>query len=241
MLAQDKPGAGTPDKAHGELVATVDRLTEAVLDLVAEVPGSPDLPLPEGWRAEDIAYPPPWARQLPWKGDIQIRFPPGWFDPKSPTFWSYPVLYRLEGDVLSTRDDLEKALRAYDAGLYAGAFEASKIAIEIGEDQKADRLGHPVVRRPVTLAGFDPFATKRGLTTHLDVFRWYCPESRKTEILILPLASPPRRRRLEGPDALLGRDRLPPPRSAMIPALPTLATGRGALLTSGRWTTTGRR
>jgi hypothetical protein len=164
-------------------------ITASILCLAAgPQAGSPEsrsLPVPKGWRTEDTTYPPPWAKELPWKGDLQIRFPPGWFDAKSPNFWSYPVLYRLEGDVLANRDDLGKALRAYDAGLHAGAFEASRIKITIGEDRKADKLGHAVVRRTITIDGFDPFATRRELTTHLEVFRWYCPESKKTEVLIL--------------------------------------------------------
>ena len=189
MLARDETGAGTLDEAHRELAATAARLTEALLDLLAARPevsrGSPDLPVPSDWRTEDTTYPPPWAKELPWKGDIQIRFPPGWFEAKSPNFWSYSVLYRLDGDVLSSRDDTEKALRAYDAGLYAGAFDGSKIKIDIGEDRKADKSGHEVVRRSTTIEGYDPFATKKALTTHLEVFRWYCPETMKTEVLIL--------------------------------------------------------
>jgi hypothetical protein len=164
-------------------------ITSTILWLATIPPGeSPDklkLPVPKGWRTEDTAYPPPWAKELPWKGDIQIRFPPGWFDAKSPNFWSYPVLYRLEGDVLASRDDMKKALRSYDAGLYAEKFEGSRIKIDIGEDRKADKLGHAVVRRSITIDGFDPFATRRELKTYLEVFRWYCPESKKTEVLIL--------------------------------------------------------
>ena len=190
MLARDDIGAGTRDESHRELAATAGRLVETLLDLIAAGPqvgsqGSPDLPIPKGWRTEDTAYPPPWAKELPWKGDIQIRFPPGWFDARSPYFWSYPVLYRLRGDVLASRDDMEKALRAYDAGLYAGAFDGSKIKIAIGEDRKADKLEHAVVRRKITIEGYDPFATKKDLKTHLEIFRWYCPESKKTEVLIL--------------------------------------------------------
>ena len=150
MLARDDPGARTRDESHRELAATAGRLIETLLDLIdpgpGESQGSPDLPVPKGWRTEDTAYPPPWAKELPWKGDIQIRFPPGWFDAKSPNFWSYPVLYRLEGDVLASRDDMEKALRSYDAGLYAGKFEGSRIKIDIGEDRKADEAG--ACRRP---------------------------------------------------------------------------------------------
>jgi hypothetical protein len=164
-------------------------ITASILCLAASPQaGSPDsqrLPVPKGWLTEDGTYPPPWAKELPWKGDLQIRFPPGWFDAKSPNFWSYPVLYRLEGDVLASRDDMEKALRSYDAGLYAGKFEGSRIKIEIGEDRKAEKLKHAVVRRSITIDGFDPFTTKRELKTQLEVFRWYCPESKKTEVLIL--------------------------------------------------------
>jgi hypothetical protein len=148
-------------------------------------PYNPNLDLPQGWRTEDSAYPPRWAQQLPWKGDLQIRFPPGWFQPDSPFFWSYPVLYRLEGDVLSGRDDLEKALRAYDLGLYRGGLDPAKYKVAMGEDREASKLGHAVVRRSVTIDGFDPFQTKKELTTHLEVFRWYCPKADRTEVLIL--------------------------------------------------------
>jgi hypothetical protein len=175
MLAQDKPDTLTADQAHRELAATAGRLTECLLDLINAHPGeSPDqskLPIPKGWRTEATSYPPPWAKEPPWKGDIQIRFPPGWFDAKSPNFWSYPVLYRLEGDVLASRDDMEKPLRSYDAGLSAGKFEGSRIKIDISEDRKADKLGHAVVRRSITIDGYDPFATRRELKTYLEVFR----------------------------------------------------------------------
>jgi hypothetical protein len=143
------------------------------------------LEIPKGWRTEDTTYPPPWAKDLPWKGDIQIRFPPGWFDAKSPFYWSYPVLYRLEGDVLSSPGDMDKALRAYDGGLYGGGLDPAKIRIEIGEARTAEKQGHAVVRRSVTIDGFDPFVTRRRLKTYLEIFRWYCPQSNRTAVLIL--------------------------------------------------------
>jgi hypothetical protein len=151
----------------------------------ADARPGPHLERPKGWQLEESAYPPRWAPELPWKGGLEIRFPPGWFDGGSAFHWSYPVLYWLEGDVLARRDELERALRAYDAGLYAGAFDGARIQIAIGPDQSAEKLGHGVVRRAVTVGGFDPFATKAPLTTHLDVYRWYCSASRRTAVLIL--------------------------------------------------------
>lgn len=98
---------------------------------------------------------------------------------------SYPVLYRLEGDVLSSREELDRALRDYDAGLYAGRFDAKKIKIDIGEARTEIRQGHNVARRSVTIDGFDPFVSRKALTTHLEVFRWWCPKSKRTLVLIL--------------------------------------------------------
>jgi hypothetical protein len=158
-------------------------LTGFVMQDSAKQP--PTLDLPKGWQTENASYPPPWAKELPWKGGLQIRFPPGWFNAKSPFYWSYPVLYWLEGDVLSSRDDLNKALRAYDAGLYGDKFEAARIKIEVGEVRKAEKLGHSVARRSVTIDGFDPFVIKQELKTHLEVFRWHCPQSSRTAVLIL--------------------------------------------------------
>src|SRR5262249_50749451 len=96
-----------------------------------------------------------------------------------------PVLYWLEGDVLSSREDLEKALRAYDGGLYRGQFEAAKIKINMGEDRHEEIRGHAPVHRTVTIDGFDPFPTRAELKTHLEIYRWYCPEARRTAVLIL--------------------------------------------------------
>jgi hypothetical protein len=148
-------------------------------------PFQPKLDRPKGWRTEDTAYPPPWAQDLPWKGELQIRFPPGWFDARSPFFWSYPVFYWLEGDVIKSADELEKALRAYDAGLYGDGFEKAKIKIDASEERKTEKRGHVVIRRSVAIAGFDPFVTKRELATHLEVFRWFCPKTDRTAVLIL--------------------------------------------------------
>ena len=73
----------------------------------------------------------------------------------------------------------DKALRVYDAGLYRGRFERSKINITFGDDVKADKQGHAVIRRSVTVDGFDPFVTRQPLTTSLEIFRWYCPNQSK--------------------------------------------------------------
>ena len=145
----------------------------------------PRLSVPTQWRIEDTPYPPPWAQQLPWKGRLQLRFPPGFFKKQDPYFWSYPIFYWLRGDVLGARSELQRALRAYDAGLYGKQFRSERIKLEMGPD-RTRRLGRQmVVYRRVMIAGFDPFVTKRPLTTYLETYRWYCPQSKHTAVLIL--------------------------------------------------------
>lgn len=150
-----------------------------------EAPPVAHLPIPDGWRTEDGPYPPPWAKQLPWKGALEIRFPPGWFDAKSDYFWSYPVLYWLEGDVLAKDADIEKALHDYDAGLYRGQFDPSKIKVTISASAKTEKLGHAASVREITIDGFDPFATKKPLRTYVQAYRWYCPQAERTAVLLL--------------------------------------------------------
>ncbi|MDP7302691.1 MAG: hypothetical protein QGG09_06295, partial [Pirellulaceae bacterium] len=91
---------------------------------------TPRLQVPSGWRIEDTEYPPAWAKTLPWKGRLQLRFPPGFFRENDDYAWSYPIFYWLEGNVLEKQADFDRALRAYDAGLYQGQFAAQKIKIE---------------------------------------------------------------------------------------------------------------
>jgi len=151
------------------------------------------LPVPEGWRTEDTSYPPPWAEQLPWKGTLQLRFPPGFFDKDDAFFWSYPILYQLEGDVLSTDKDLQRALRDYDAGLYSGGYPAEKIVLTISSvkaDKRQKLSGFSQWR--VKFEGFDPFQTKAPLVTYLEVSRWYRPRQKQTAILILRSARLPK-------------------------------------------------
>lgn len=149
------------------------------------------LPVPEGWRTEDTPYPPSWAEHLPWKGTLQLRFPPGFFNKDDAFFWSYPILYQLKGDVLVADKDLERALRDYDAGLYGGDYPAEKIKLTLstvkpGEHQKLAGFS----LRQVKFEGFDPFQTKSPLTTYLEVYRWYRPEQKQTAVLILRSARP---------------------------------------------------
>tara|TARA_B110000438_G_C15639966_1_gene574864 strand:- start:197 stop:733 length:537 start_codon:yes stop_codon:yes gene_type:complete len=144
------------------------------------------LSVPQGWRIENTTYPPPWAKSLPWKGKIELRFPPGFFQATSKYFWSYPILYQLQGNCITNDTELKRALLEYDVGLYGGKYSRDQIDITVSNLKKRAR-GQP---HKLILKGFDPFTTKQPLTTYLEIQRRYDDVSDMTTILILRSARP---------------------------------------------------
>jgi hypothetical protein len=86
---------------------------------------------------------------------------------------------------LKTADELKDALHRYDAALYGQTFPPEKIKVTVGAEASEEKLGHQVTRRAVQIDGFDAEASRKPLTTHLQVFRWYCPVADRTGMMIL--------------------------------------------------------
>ena len=82
--------------------------------------------------------------------------------------------------------ELKRALLDYDAGLYGGQYARKLIDITI-EHPKVDQRKQLKV---VTFKGFDPFTTKKPLTTYLEIQRRYDLVTDTTTILILRSARP---------------------------------------------------
>lgn len=144
------------------------------------------LSVPQKWRIENTAYPPPWAKSLPWKGTIELRFPPGFFQPNNAYHWSYPILYQLQGKCITDDEQLKRALLDYDAGLYGGKYSRDKMTVTFQKSNQRQR-SRP---RSVVLQGFDPFTTNKPITTYLQVHRRYDELTDQTIVLILRSARP---------------------------------------------------
>ncbi len=56
------------------------------------------LTVPEGWGVERFSLPPDFAKQISAIGVEDVRFFPGWGDPKSEEHWSYAYLWWLDGN-----------------------------------------------------------------------------------------------------------------------------------------------
>jgi len=88
------------------------------------------LPAPEGWGIERFAIPIEFAPTIPYKGVEDVRFAPGWGDPKTEDYWSYAFLWYLDGKVEITPEITEKNLTAYYSGLIGRNIEPRKIPKE---------------------------------------------------------------------------------------------------------------
>jgi hypothetical protein len=87
-------------------------------------------PSPEGWGIERFAIPIEFAPSISYKGVEDIRFTPGWGDPKSKEYWSYAFLWYLEGKPDITPEAAEKNLTAYYTGLIGRNIDRRKIPQE---------------------------------------------------------------------------------------------------------------
>ena len=88
------------------------------------------LDVPKGWGVEHISLPLDFAPSIPYKGVEDLRFAPGWSDPKAGDYWTYSFLWNLEGKPDITPEATEKNLTAYYTGLIGRNIEPRKIPKE---------------------------------------------------------------------------------------------------------------
>ena len=88
------------------------------------------LTAPQGWGIERFAIPIEFAPSIPYKGVEDVRFAPGWSDPKSTEYWAYAFLWNLEGNPEITPQATERNLTAYYTGLIGRNIERRKIPKE---------------------------------------------------------------------------------------------------------------
>jgi len=88
------------------------------------------LPIPDGWSIERFPIPIEFAPSIVYHGVEDIRFTPGWGDPKSEQYWSYSFLWFLDGKEKFKAKTFESNLEAYYNGLVGRNIESRKIPSE---------------------------------------------------------------------------------------------------------------
>lgn len=144
----------------------------------------PLLEAPEGWRHERLEFPLSFAPELEYRGFEDLSFAPGMFEPSSPSYFSYALGLRFEGDVDVEERMLARFLEVYYGGLYRAVATEKKLATD-------GKSTHASVRRDganfsASVQTFDAFTSGGALSLELELSVHCTP--RATEVL--GLASP---------------------------------------------------
>lgn len=88
------------------------------------------LAIEDGWGIERFSLPPDFAKQMQVTGVEDLRFSPGWGDPKSEDHWSYAYLWWLDGNKDIDPSFLQDNLKILYTGLLNRNIKPRKIPAE---------------------------------------------------------------------------------------------------------------
>lgn len=143
------------------IVATNTRAQAQAKEFDAEKYNPPyTLTIPQGWNVERFGIPIDFAPSIPYRGVEDLRFAPGWSDPKSNSYWTYAFLWYLEGRPKNTPQIIEENLTAYYNGLVGRNIEKRKIP--------SDKLVQVKVKIKQTSTGKEDLQTYSGTIDMLD-------------------------------------------------------------------------
>ncbi len=142
--------------------------------------------VPKGWRGERIELPPSFAPDLKLEGVEEVRFAPGMFRPEAKDFFSYVIVFRLDGQPKLPQKTLEKELLVYYRGLAKavgrGKIKTDGFSIDI---KPVENLKTPDVKQYVAMLNWvEPFATKKPQTLRIEIRAWSTPKDRRSWIFM---------------------------------------------------------
>jgi hypothetical protein len=80
--------------------------------------------VPSGWKSETIPFPLDFAKTITHTGVEELRFPPGFFKPDAPDYWSYAFVWRTDDAARLDATGLADELTRYFRGLIAAVDES---------------------------------------------------------------------------------------------------------------------
>lgn len=148
------------------------------------------LPQPEGWNAETIPFPLPFAPTLPYRGLEVLRFAPGMFDAQAEDFWTYAFVWWIDASHRIDGPRLAHDLEAYFAGLArlvaASAEDGESVSLAMDPDATVVALE---AAGPDAFTGtvrtVDAFTTGASLALGLRVTRRHCEAAGRQAMLFL--------------------------------------------------------
>ncbi|HVX52788.1 MAG TPA: alpha/beta hydrolase [Chitinophagaceae bacterium] len=146
-----------------ELVQWVKKLFQSSPGLASQ---SYNLATP-GWNEEKSKFPLQFAPSIALKGIDDIRFNPGFYDSRSPGFWTYCFLWYLDGNVTFTATQLQQILAAY----YNGLGQVTSSTVKARKTNTAKGYNASFV---CTVKTIDKFVTKKAIQLNVTVSTRQC-------------------------------------------------------------------
>ena len=136
-------------------------------------------PVPPQWKHETIAFPLDFAPDISHRGLEELRFPPHFFEPVSPNYWSYAFIWWLDGQPAIDQPALEHDLMRYFRGLCTAVggkkyrFDPARFRVTLTpmaapDAQTSSEAGGALAWRG-QVRTYDPFATGAELLLFMDV------------------------------------------------------------------------
>ncbi len=129
---------------------------------------------PKDWRGERIQLPPTFARDMQLKGVEEIRFAPGMFNPKADDFFSYVIVFRLDGQPELSVETFKRELLAYYTGLAKAVGQGTIKTDGFSVQVTSQKPSAPTSERNyiATLKWIEPFATKQLQSLRIEARVW---------------------------------------------------------------------
>lgn len=147
------------------------------------------LKTPADWRLERIPMPPGFARDIRLRGMEEIRFAPGMFDPRSPTYFTCLIGILAEGEPVIDAKALQDFLEQYYQGLSVAVGKRKGIKPDLAQMRATVKAGPPA---PVAtesyqadMVFFDSFSDGRKITLHIEATVVPLHATKQTGLLLL--------------------------------------------------------
>jgi hypothetical protein len=114
--------------------------------------------LPAGWKSEVIPFPLGFAPAIAHTGVEELRFPPGFYKPESPGYWSYAFVWRTTDPAALDSAQLAAELTLYFKGLITAVDEKNGVK---DKEAIAVTAAGPGPRFELTAHVFDAFGDGR--------------------------------------------------------------------------------
>jgi pimeloyl-ACP methyl ester carboxylesterase len=152
-------------------------------------------PAPQGWENETILFPIDFAPELPYKGFEELRFAPGWGDPKSGEKWAYTLLWWLDGSHSFDEKIVKHNLENYFTGLTKQRAVTSKLdpasfTPAMAQVQKVKTMPGDKETYTAVADIFDAQVTQKPGKLFLKIHIKACEEKGRSIVLLEVAASP---------------------------------------------------